>query len=72
VADYAVPAENITGWKTVDYSLQVSRTGSEITVTGTLGASFPDPVRPVSRSHSLEAGNQGLLPDLKRCRGGGG
>ena len=40
VADYAVPAENITGWNTLDYSLQVNRTGSEITVTGTLGASF--------------------------------
>ena len=40
VADYAIPAENIIGWNTVDYSFQVNRTGSEITVTGTLGASF--------------------------------
>jgi len=40
VADYAIPAENITGWNTLDYSLQVNRNGSEITVTGTLGASF--------------------------------
>ena len=40
VADYAIPAENVTGWNTVDYSFQVTRTGSEITVTGTLGASF--------------------------------
>jgi len=40
VADYAIPAENIIGWNTLDYSLQVSRHGSEITVTGTLGASF--------------------------------
>ncbi len=40
VADYAIPAENITGWSTLDYSLQVNRNGSEITVTGTLEASF--------------------------------
>jgi uncharacterized protein len=40
VADYAIPADNITGWNTLDYSFQVNRTGSEITVTGTLGASF--------------------------------
>ena len=40
VADYAIPAENIIGWNTMDYSFQVVRTGAEITVTGTLEASF--------------------------------
>ena len=40
VADYAIPAENIVGWNTMDYSFQVICTGGEITVTGTLGASF--------------------------------
>lgn len=40
VADYGIPAEGITGWNTIEYTLHAIRTGPEITVTGTLGASF--------------------------------
>ena len=40
VAEYGIPLEGITGWNTIDYRLQAIRTGPEITVTGTLGASF--------------------------------
>ena len=40
VAEYAIPAEGITGWSTIEYSLHATRIGSEMTVTGTLGASF--------------------------------
>ena len=40
VAEYGIPAEGITSWNTIEYSLHVARIGSELTVTGTLGASF--------------------------------
>ncbi len=39
-AEYGIPMEGIIGWNTIDYTLHAVRTGADVTVTGTLGASF--------------------------------